>query len=232
MSERSLTDRVLDYIISNPGAAVKEICRELGLSPRLVNKIIRRLKAFGYIEKVGSGYRASSRRIELTNFSRSVEEAVSGDRVRSERVEVERALSNELMEVGERVKALESRVSELSRLVKSLHLELESVKKYLATYRQSSNSKESKSVMEYVEASTLYGEKLQSLIYSGKLIKVGNIVVDAEFYRLFIGKFPIKLREVDELSNEERTLLEALKETGEVYLYAGKEYRLVNLKEP
>lgn len=231
MSEKSLSSRVLDYISSNPGTTVKEISRELGLSPQLVSRVIQRLKAVGYIEKVGSGYRASGRGVELTNFSRSIEKASSGEEAIGKGVEVERSFSTEVEEVKKRIEALERRVSELSRLVKSLNLEVESIKKYLATCRQSSNSERVRSVMEYDEASTIYGEKLQSLIYSGKLIRVGSIVVDQAFYRLFIEKFPINIREVDELSDEEKTLLEALKESGEIYLHAGKEYRLISLKE-
>ncbi len=223
MSEGSLSSKVLDYISRNPGATVKEICRELGLSPQLVSRVIQRLKAVGSVEKVGLGYRASGRGVELTDFSRSVEKASGGEGARSESIEVEG--------VKRRVEALESKVSELSRLVKSLHLEVESIKKYLAVCKQSSNSGERIRVMEYVEASALYGERLQSLIYSGKLIKVGNVVVDQEFYKQFTEKFPIKLREVSELSDEEKTLLEALIESGEIYLHAGKEYRLVGLKE-
>ncbi|MEM1644112.1 MAG: MarR family transcriptional regulator [Desulfurococcaceae archaeon] len=231
MSEKSLSSRVLDYISSNPGATVKEICRELGLSPQLVSRVIQRLKAVGYVEKVGSGYRASGRGVELVDSSRSVERAGGGEGAVSRGVELEGGFSIELDGVKKRVEALESKVSELSRLVKSLNLELESIKKYLATCRQSSSSERSRRVMEYGEASALYGDKLQPLIYSGKLIRVGNIVVDQEFYRQFIGKFPIKLGEVDELSDEEKALLEALKESGEIYLHAGKEYRLISLNE-
>ncbi|MEM1866967.1 MAG: hypothetical protein QXN43_04445, partial [Zestosphaera sp.] len=70
------------------------------------------------------------------------------------------------------------------------------------------------------------GVSVDSLVRSGNYVVVGNYVVLHSFMEEFKKRFPISLREVKNLKDEERELLNAMVSEGLAYLHAGKEYRL------
>ena len=61
----------------------------------------------------------------------------------------------------------------------------------------------------------------------GLAIPLGDVIASPRFLSEFKKKFPLKVSDVKKLSPGERDLLDAMIRDGMVYLYGGREYRLI-----
>ncbi|MEM4976428.1 MAG: Mn-dependent transcriptional regulator, partial [Desulfurococcaceae archaeon] len=80
----------------------------------------------------------------------------------------------------------------------------------------------------YSYAQAKLGGLLDKIIAENKLVRVGSLVVDAQFFSEFNSKFPIKVSDLDKLTSHERVLLEEMRKEALVILHAGREYRLID----
>lgn len=82
-------------------------------------------------------------------------------------------------------------------------------------------------VMLFNEAVAKYGNLVERLLAENKAVRMGSLLVDLSFYEEFKSKFPIKLVDMEKLSQHEKLLLEEMRREAMVILHAGKEYKLV-----
>ncbi len=250
MPEKSVTERVIIFLYNYPGASIKDVAQGLGISPNLARAILYRLKSRGIVDKSGYGY-------VLTSVGESVAEKIIGKQAEKplekkvvEKPQVEKketrpiieetvekvgpGRTSDLGDLEERIRVLEEKIAGLDNLLSSLKRELRDLKKALEEARKSRRDRRRvkverlpKPIMSIMDARNTLGDGLHSLIYSGRAVVVGSLVVDSEYYNEFLARFPISRRDAEKLSDQEKLLLEELKNEGKIYLYAGKEYRLV-----
>ncbi len=249
MPSESLTIKVLKTLNEYPGASIKDVAQRLGISVGLARAVIYRLKSRGFIEKTGYGY-------VVTGVGEKILSKHMGSKAREEVVEVKQKqlpiretrveqpiVKEERKSSGgvdasamlEKVRALEKTITSLEETLTSIKRELESVKKVLeeSLKREESGRKRKrvlrlpKPVMTIPEAQSVLGEDVRSIIYSGRAVAVGSLIVDIDYYNEFLSRFPISVKDAEKMSDQDRMLLEELKNEGRVYLYGGKEYRLV-----
>ncbi|WFO75252.1 hypothetical protein J4526_09340 [Desulfurococcaceae archaeon MEX13E-LK6-19] len=152
--------------------------------------------------------------------------------------------TNNIKAVTHDIKSIEKNLENIEKKITALENELLHLKEELANIRTLIKKIKEKSVeriktkrhveeklprpvMPVLEAERVLGEKLRSLTYTGKIVIIGSLAVDGEFYQAFLSKFPISRRNAEKLPEDEKILLEEMKKEGKVYLHGGKEYRLV-----
>ncbi len=142
--------------------------------------------------------------------------------------------STEMESLVERVRTIEKTIAGIEETIASLKKELAIIKKALEEKLREKKksvkkhvSRLPKPIMSIIEAQNILGDEARMLVYSGKAVAVGSLLVDIDYYREFLSKFPISVKEAEKMSEQEKLLLEELKNEGRVYLYCGKEYRLV-----
>lgn len=250
--KKSLYQKFLEALRDNPGASVKELASLTGLSVSKLRVVVYKLKTMGYVERAGKGYIVTERGLKFLEYlsrgsqARAPEETgvqplelaekvISGEsdvRADAKATEVPQTSVREqtcesgvpvsLVDVVERLRVLERRVQNLETQVKNLE------KAITATQRKyETRSPLEALVMHYSEAIAKYGPLVDKMVSEGKVVRVGSLVVDAEFYNSFKSKFPIKLVDLEKLSAHEKQLLEEMRKEALVVLHAGKEYRLV-----
>ncbi len=247
MKEKTLTEKIIEFLYNNPGASMKDVAQGLGISLNLARAILYRLKSKGIVGKSAYGY-------VLTDMGESIakkiiakfsEEAGAKEReiIDTETKEIHREFKSvkspikeayeDLAELEKRLNDLEEKIASLDRLLSNLKKELRNLRTELDKAKKSGTKRKRridrlpKPIMSFMEARNLLGDSLHSLIYNGKAIVIGSLVVDSDYYNEFISRFPISRKDAEKLSDQEKLLLEQLKNEGKIYLYAGKEYRLV-----
>jgi DNA-binding Lrp family transcriptional regulator len=224
----SIEAKIIKYLRENPGATPRLIADALGIPLNQVRLALNKLRDAGYVVRVpGEGYYARSSTSDV-----GLEDA--GDYSRTgigSGVEL-------VSEIKSVVDQLAIRVDRLEKEVKEIRLALEALIKASADSRPKVSphgtgedrlAKEVKfrKVMKISEALAMTSKPIDEYVKSGVIKVVSDLVVDPEFYSAFLGRFPIKKSEILSLSDEERTLMNAMIKEGIVYLHGGREYRTI-----
>ncbi len=207
----SVDQKVLTYIKDNPGATPREIADALGLPLSSVRAAIMRLREAGYIIRQSRG-------------GYVVRVALPPGIVGEGRIEEFEELVNMIKDLGRKVEEISKRLSRLEAEVKAL--KATSIRKGGVEDELIRKLSEDK-VVQIEVARRLAKGSLQSYIDSGQVVYISGYIVQKEFFEEFKRKFPIKLSEVKNLPEAEKILLQAMVREGMVYLYGGREYRLV-----
>ncbi|MEM3923581.1 MAG: winged helix-turn-helix domain-containing protein [Zestosphaera sp.] len=237
MSE-NIYRKIIEYLKSNPGAMPREIADALGVSIGMVRIALLRLRELGYVVRSGKGgYVVKSGAGDL-GARKSVEDFYEETQKQAKREASTRAekdsstlrehLDIEISELRNEVNELKKIVESLSDRVNKIETEFTLLMKSLKTEKKVREEVSEASVDAIVRVDILRnrGVSLDSLVRSGNYVVVGNYVVLHSFMEEFKKRFPISLREVKNLKDEERELLNAMVSEGLAYLHAGKEYRL------
>ncbi|MEM1627675.1 MAG: winged helix-turn-helix domain-containing protein [Desulfurococcaceae archaeon] len=254
VSKKTLTFKVLEILRDNPGLSLKELSSMLNISVARIREVVYRLKSSGYLEKTGRGYILTGRGIKLLEYisgEKTMEKSFEAgkEEIPSQPAnQLEKAMEKEpgipqSVETGteqqrvcintdefnklvDKVRTLEDRILKLEKSMEEMVKALEAFKRN----RLKADHKHvfmELPVMSYNEALSKLGNILDRLIIEGKIVKIGSLVVDAEFYKEFRSKFPIRTAELDKLTHFEKILLEELRKEAMVVLHAGREYRFV-----
>ncbi|MEM3142455.1 MAG: winged helix-turn-helix transcriptional regulator [Zestosphaera sp.] len=237
MSE-NIYRKIIEYLKSNPGAMPREIADALGVSIGMVRIALLRLRELGYVVRSGKGgYVVKSGAGDL-GARKSVEDFYEETQKQAKREASTRAekdsstlrehLDIEISELRSEVNELKKIVESLSDRVNKIETEFTLLLKSLKTEKKVREEVSEASVDAIVRVDILRnrGVSVDSLVRSGNYVVVGNYVVLHSFMEEFKKRFPISLREVKNLKDEERELLNAMVSEGLAYLHAGKEYRL------
>ncbi|MEM0348464.1 MAG: winged helix-turn-helix domain-containing protein [Zestosphaera sp.] len=237
MSE-NIYRKIIEYLKSNPGAMPREIADALGVSIGMVRIALLRLRELGYVVRSGKGgYVVKSGAGDL-GARKSVEDFYEETQKQAKREASTRAekdsstlrehLDIEISELRNEVNELKKIVESLSDRVNKIETEFTLLMKSLKTEKKVREEVSEASVDAIVRVDILRnrGVSVDSLVRSGNYVVVGNYVVLHSFMEEFKKRFPISLREVKNLKDEERELLNAMVSEGLAYLHAGKEYRL------
>lgn len=245
--EKTFSQRLLEALKENPGITIKELATLLSANASRVKATTYRLKSLGYVEKVGKGYVITDRGLKFLEHVQKLKfrtgVSKGGDTTSNHEksliveckppftekpatdLQQQQLDTNALHAVNsifEKLKEIEKRLLLLEAQVKSLERAITTMQKKPEITRVPEAP-----VMHYNEAVLKHGPTIDKMLDEKRLIRVGSLVVDAEFYTLFRSKFPIKLVDVDKLLPQERLLLEEMRREALVVLYSGKEYRLV-----
>ena len=87
--KKTLRQKILEEVKSNPGLSLKELSRLLEVSQNTLKNIVYKLKSEGYIEKAGDGYVITPRGERFWISSRS------GDPLHWGRKQVKKSLKSE-----------------------------------------------------------------------------------------------------------------------------------------
>jgi len=236
--KKTLRQKILEEVKSNPGLSLKELSRLLEVSQNTLKNIVYKLKSEGYIEKAGDGYVITPRGERFLDFlekrrTTSLGEEVGGEEP-EERVAKEESIPSTrtrsiarseqelLNNIVNKLRELEKRVSMLEAQMKNLELAIAS-----SRHKREGVITIDPPIQPINEAISKYGSLIDKLINENKLVRVGSLVVDASIYQEFKSRFPIKTSDIDKLNPLERQLLEEMRREAIVILHAGKEYRLV-----
>ncbi|MEM4646674.1 MAG: hypothetical protein QXR11_03985, partial [Zestosphaera sp.] len=204
----------------------------------MVRIALLRLRELGYVVRSGKGgYVVKSGAGDL-GARKSVEDFYEETQKQAKREASTRAekdsstlrehLDIEISELRNEVNELKKIVESLSDRVNKIETEFTLLMKSLKTEKKVREEVSEASVDAIVRVDILRnrGVSVDSLVRSGNYVVVGNYVVLHSFMEEFKKRFPISLREVKNLKDEERELLNAMVSEGLAYLHAGKEYRL------
>ncbi len=241
--KESLYERVLKYLIENPGATPREIADNIGASISTVRKILYKLRDRGLVRRGETGYIATKVNIKNTrraeNFAtRAIEEIQYGTRTHIQKKQdtTEHIGTTDYKWLYEIISKITKMLSELSAKVNTLEKEVEELRKILR--KQEISDKQvrvkdklsliirNRKIMPINEILDYLSKPLEEYVNNGIIIVLGNHVIDKEFYENFKSKFPLRIDSIKELTNEEKILLKLLIEEGLIYLHAGREYRL------
>jgi predicted transcriptional regulator len=237
--KRTYTHIILEYLNMYPGSSVKDISDSTGLSPLIVRKILYKLKNDNYVEKSGNGYVLTERGSRLLEYisSKIPEHRETTDKAQQTIIRLEEPKedvksreehSNEASlklvsdEIQRRLGYIEKRLSRIEKEIEELRRALS----YLSEPKRESKTLPSP-VLSFNEAQTLLGSLFERMLYEGKIVRIGKLVVEKSFYEQFKRKFPLKISEVENLSDAEKILMEEMRKEALVILYAGRELRLV-----
>ncbi|OYT45753.1 MAG: hypothetical protein B6U85_08350 [Desulfurococcales archaeon ex4484_42] len=243
----SIDKKVLMYLKNNPGATPREIADALGISLNLVRALLRRLRESGYVMKSSrGGYVVRITKLHEESVEYRVEEGETIDTGKGSKSEV--IVSDITRELRDLIKKLMSEIESLRERVGRIEYEINILKKSLQTSpnlrrheapsevkvkgKEGTDDKlleelKSRKVLSIEEAKSLTYKSLESYITQGYAVPISNYIVLKEFYEEVKKKFPIKVTEVKNLTNEERIVLDAMIKEGMVYLHGGREYRLI-----
>jgi uncharacterized protein (DUF342 family) len=122
---------------------------------------------------------------------------------------------------------LRERLEEVSSEVRKLKERIIRESKNKMRHRKEEVEGLPKPVMNIREALNTLGPLLDQLRLEGRVEIIGSIVVDREFYEEFKKKFPLPVKEAENLSPMEKTLLNEMIKDARVIKHAGREYRLI-----
>lgn len=233
--KETLTSKILQFLVENPGATIKELSLALGISQNLARKIIYRLKNKGFVEKSGDGYVLSGKG---TWFLEDILKAKKEPRKKRESEEKpsiskmipikEEGFSEELF--SSRINDLMNKIKQIEEQLIKIKDELESLKKILDKWKKTERvvtRRLHKPVVSLQEAISMYGGLLESMRSEGSVILIGSLAVDREFYEEFRKKFPITIDDKEKLNEYEQILLEEMIKDARVIVSGGKLYKLI-----
>ena len=217
--------KIIEYLKSNPGAMPREIADALGISIGMVRIALLRLRELGYVVRSSKGgyvVKSSSKDIESYGLTDVDTRGEQQKIIKKDNLDTE---INELRsEVNELKKVIESLCEKVSKIEAEFTLLMKSLKSEKKV--KDEVSEVGKDVIMRIDVARNRGVSVESLVRSGNYVIVGNYLVSQSFMEEFRKRFPISLKEIKSLTNEERELLNAMVSEGLAYLYAGKEYRL------
>lgn len=239
MMSENIYRKIIEYLKSNPGAMPREIADALGVSIGMVRIALLRLRESGYVVrsgkggyvvKSGAGDLETRRSVDVDAYEEPREQARKevGARVERDSSTLREHLDTELSELRNEVNELRKIVESLSDRVSKVETEFTLLMKSLKPekkVREEASEVGGDAIMR-VDVVRGRGISVDSLTRSGNYVIVGNYVVLQSFMEEFKRKFPIPLKEVKNLKDEEKELLNAMVSEGLAYLHAGREYRL------
>jgi len=241
--KENLYERILKYLIENPGATPREIADNIGVSISTVRKILYKLRDRGLVRRGETGYIATKANIEnirqTENFATiATEEVQHNTRTYTQEKQniIEHIDTMDYKQLYEMISKITKILNELSAKVNTLEKEVEELRKILRKQDISDKQVKAKDklsliirnrkIMPINEILDYLSKPLEEYVNNGIIIVLGNHVIDKEFYENFKSKFPLRVDSIKELTNKEKTLLKLLIEEGLIYLHAGREYRL------
>lgn len=239
MMSENIYRKIIEYLKSNPGAMPREIADALGISIGMVRIALLRLRESGYVVRSGrGGYVVKSGSGELKEHKSADIEAYE-EPPKTPRKEVSTQAEKELGVLKDYINAeiseLRSEVSELRKVIDSLSDRVSKIETEFTLLMKSLKSEKKVreevsevggDVMMRVDVARNRGISVDSLVRSGNYVIVGNYLVSQSFIEEFKKKFPISLKDVKNLTSEEKELLNAMVSEGLAYLHAGREYKL------
>lgn len=235
MMSENIYRKIIEYLKLNPGAMPREIADALGISIGMVRIALLRLRESGYVVRSGKGgYVVKSGSGELEG-RRPADVGAYEESPKTTRKEVgtqsEKGLDALKDYINAEISELRSEVSELKKVVESLSDRVSKIEAEFTLLMKSLKSEkkareEAGEVMMRVDVARNRGISVDSLVRSGNYVIIGNYIVSQSFIEEFKRKFPISLKDVKNLTSEEKELLDAMVSEGLAYLYAGREYRL------
>ncbi|MEM0106177.1 MAG: winged helix-turn-helix transcriptional regulator [Zestosphaera sp.] len=240
MMSENIYKKIIEYLKSSPGATPREIADSLGVTIGAVRVALLRLREAGYVVKSVKGrYFAKSGVKDLSMFGESrgsvashgarEDDVPSTARVVSEPLTRRNMTEADLSQVKNELKDLREAVRVLGERVTKLEEEFNLLMKSLKTEGRPREPKQMAvaegSIMR-VEDAKSRGISVDALVRSGNYVVVKGYVVSQEFLDNFRRKFPITLKDLKDLTREERELLDAMVSEGLAYLHAGREYKL------
>lgn len=239
-SRRTYTHVILEYLNTYPGSSIKDISNSTGLSPVIVRKILYKLKNDNYVEKSGNGYVLTERGSRLLEYiaSKTIQHRESAEKAQESSAQLEKLTGERVKEGYEplpesvsesiadetrlRLDAIEKRLSRIEKEIEELRKALN----YLIEPRRESKMMPSP-VLSFNDAQAVLGSLFERMLYEGKVVRIGKLIVERSFYDQFKKKFPLKTSDIEKLSDTEKILLEEMRREALVILYAGRELRLV-----
>ena len=254
---KTLTAKILVYLSENPGATIKDLSQVFNVNPNTIRNMIYRLRNNGYVEKAGNGYVLTSKGewfvskiLKKEEVSESQEQVVvegtekkaGEESVHVHREVVETPKKQEVKQVvsGEdivkRISELEKEIEAIKKVIEDISREISELKEKIGVGRKSVESRDRekkveglpKPVMNVREAMDTLGPLFDQLRLEGRIEIIGSIVVDKEFYEEFKKKFPIPIKEAENLSPLEKMLLNEMIKDARVIIHAGKHYKLIS----
>jgi len=217
--------KVLAFIKENPGVTPREISDALGIPYSMVRSALMRLREAGYlIRSSRGGY------VVRAALPSGLEDELGG------RVSALPYSLEDLKDIISSIQELKDAVKSLERKVEKLEKELDIIKRGIKPVEGQRQKFEGdrflktlfeEKVVEAHKAVRLTAKPVETYVRSGKAVIVGNLVVLRQFLENFKQKFPLRFQDIKNLSKEERALLDAMVKEGMVYLYSGREYRLI-----
>ena len=212
---------VLAFIRDNPGVTPREIADALGMPLWEVRRIIYRLREEGYVVRSSKGYVA--RVAPPSTYGITLKGAEENYAV----------LTNEVNELRRELQDLKARVEKLEEQIRELLIGLQrrrgqpSIEKGGKGGDRLIAEVKEIGIVPISRARAIASSPLETYVARGDVAIVGQYVVDPEFLERFRKKFPLPVTMARKLSSGEKMLLDELMREGRVYLYAGREYRLV-----
>ncbi|MCS7107848.1 MAG: winged helix-turn-helix transcriptional regulator [Sulfolobales archaeon] len=217
-------ERVLDYLKTHPGATPREVADALGMSLTSVRIAINRLRELGQVVR-------GSRGGYLVRVGADVifpHDHLSNTALHTREGNISQKINELLTKVSDlevRVRKLEDDVKYIKKSIPKMPARHPSLNKNLDKLL---STVKSRGVITVNEALELTDKPLENYISREKVILIGDLLVHPEFLSSFKSKFPIKVSDINSLSDGELKLLEALIKTNQVYLFSGLEYRFLD----
>jgi len=212
---------VLAFIRDNPGVTPREIADALGMPLWDVRKIIYKLREEGYVVRSSKGYVA--RVAPPSTYGISLKGSEDSYSLIKDEVN---QLRKELQDLKARVEKLEAQLRELFIGIQGKRRQAGHEKIVRGGDRLLSELKEI-GVVPISRAKAIASFPVETYVARGDAVIIGQYVVDPGFLEAFKRKFPLPVTMARKLSSSEKMLLDELMREGRVYLYAGREYRLV-----
>ncbi len=238
----SIYEKIINYLIENPGSKPRQIADSIGESLARVRRALYVLRDRGIIARSGQGYVVVKSRLytisrtENRNVAQNKEQRnVTEERTRSNIYSRSVASNTDDKWLSEIITNILKNINELNKRIANIEREISIVKSRLESLEKNRNEKydyfisliRQKRIMAIEEAKRYMQKTLEYYVMNDYVIVVGNIVVEKRYYEEFKKRFPLKVSEIKKLNNNDLLLLKKLIEEGVIYLHGGNEYRFV-----
>ncbi len=237
----SIYEKIINYLLENPGSKPRQIADSIGESLTRVRRALYVLRDRGLIARSGQGYVVVKSRLRTTQ--ESIDKKVEQDRKPGSIVELRSQTStykNEKPDIDSRwlseiITNILKTVNELNKKISNMEKEMAIIKARLESLERSKNKEadhfvsliKQKKIMAIEEAKRYMQKTLEYYVVNRYVVVVGSIVVDKDYYEEFKKKFPLSVSEIKKLDGNDLLLLKKLIEEGVIYLHGGNEYRFV-----
>ncbi|MEM0454115.1 MAG: helix-turn-helix domain-containing protein [Sulfolobales archaeon] len=217
-------EKVLSYLRTHPGATPREVADALGIGLTSVRIAINRLRELGYVIRSSrGGYVVRIATNNVTPYDNAINLKQHSDN--NELLKTINELVNKVDELEARIRKLEDDVKYIRKSLPKISVKTmrsdKDLDKLLSTLKL-------RGIISLSEARELANKPLEDYINSGEILVIADSVVYPDLLNSFRSKFPIKVSSINNLSNEEVKLLEALIKSNQVYLFSGIEYRFLD----
>ncbi len=236
----SIYEKVINYLLENPGAKPRQIADGIGESLTRVRKILYILRDKGIIARSGQGYVVVKSRLTRKQYeeerTRSQQEnnitpqssMQSVNRLDKQDVD-SKWLSEIISNIMKSINELNKKMNVIEKEIANIKTRLDAIEgknkigkgdKFIALIKQ-------KKIMSIEEARQYMSKSLDYYVVNNYVSVIGNMIIDRGYFETFKKKFPLKVSEVKKLNSNEILLLKKLIEEGVVYLHGGSEYRFI-----